>query len=41
VAEGSMIVAVDAVLPLEQVNEAFDRLAERRVDGKLVLDLRA
>lgn len=41
VADGRMVVPVDAVLPLEAVNEALERLAERRVDGKLVVDLRA
>jgi D-arabinose 1-dehydrogenase-like Zn-dependent alcohol dehydrogenase len=30
---------VDSVLPLEDVNDAFQRLADRRVQGKLLLDL--
>jgi NADPH2:quinone reductase len=39
-AQGRLEVTVDAVVPLEAVNDAFDRLAARRVAGKLVLDLR-
>jgi NADPH2:quinone reductase len=38
--DGSLRVAIDDVLPLEQVNEAFERLADRKVEGKLILDLR-
>jgi NADPH2:quinone reductase len=34
---GDLRVRVDEVLPLEQVNEAFERLAQRKVDGKLLL----
>ncbi|MFZ1993543.1 MAG: zinc-binding alcohol dehydrogenase family protein [Solirubrobacteraceae bacterium] len=36
---GELSVRVDSVLPLEDVNEAFQRLADRRVQGKLLLDL--
>lgn len=36
---GELRVVVDEVLPLEDVNEAFRRLVERRVQGKLVLSL--
>lgn len=36
---GELIVRVDEVLPLEQVNEAFARLTQRAVQGKLLLDL--
>lgn len=39
VGDGRMEVRVDAVLGLERVNEALERLARRDVDGKLVLDL--
>jgi NADPH2:quinone reductase len=39
-AEGRLEVPVDAVLGLEEANEAFERLVERRVRGKLVLDAR-
>lgn len=38
--DGSLRVRIDDVLPLEEVNEAFQRLLDRRVKGKLVLDLR-
>lgn len=41
VADGRLEVAVDSVLPLARVNDAFERLAGRRVQGKLVLDLRS
>jgi NADPH:quinone reductase len=34
---GDLRVRVDEVLALEQVNEAFERLAQRKVDGKLLL----
>lgn len=37
---GSLRVHVDDVLPLEDVNTAFQRLTERKVKGKLILDLR-
>jgi NADPH2:quinone reductase len=37
--DGSLRVYIDEVLPLERVNEAFERLARRAVTGKLVLDL--
>jgi NADPH2:quinone reductase len=36
---GKMVVEIDAVLPLEQVNEAFHRLEQRKVSGKVVLAL--
>lgn len=36
---GEIKVRVDEILALEQVNEAFQRLTERRVEGKLLLDL--
>lgn len=38
-ADGRMSVVLDAVLPLEEVNEAFGRLERRAVSGKLVLSL--
>ena len=37
--EGRLQATVDQVLPLDAVNDAFERLAGRRVQGKLVLDL--
>ena len=37
--EGDLRVQVDEVLELEQVNEAFERLASRAVQGKLLLAL--
>ena len=37
--DGRMEIVVDSLIPLEQVNDAFERLAERGVSGKLVLDL--
>jgi NADPH:quinone reductase len=36
---GELKVRVDSVLALDDVNEAFQRLTERRVQGKLLLDL--
>jgi NADPH2:quinone reductase len=39
-AEGTLHVEIDEVLALEQVGEAFTRLEQRRVSGKLLLDLR-
>jgi NADPH2:quinone reductase len=36
---GDLRIRIDDVLPLEQVNEAFGRLVERRARGKLLLDL--
>lgn len=41
VRDGEMKVRIDSVLPLADVNEAFQRLVDRRVQGKLLLDLRA
>lgn len=38
-AEGRLDVAIGKTLSLGQVNEAFDLLAERKVRGKVVLDL--
>lgn len=35
---GGLDVVVDSVLPLERVNEAFERLVARQVKGKLLLD---
>jgi NADPH:quinone reductase len=40
-ADGRIKVRIDEVLPLTQVNEAFERLVQRRVRGKLLLDLRS
>jgi len=37
--DGSIAVRVDEVLALADVNQAFERLADRRVQGKLLLDL--
>jgi NADPH2:quinone reductase len=36
---GELKIAIDEILPLDQVNEAFKRLVERRVQGNLLLDL--
>jgi NADPH2:quinone reductase len=36
-ARGDLRVRIDEVLPLERVNEAFERLAQRKVEGKLLL----
>ncbi|HYZ82381.1 MAG TPA: zinc-binding alcohol dehydrogenase family protein [Solirubrobacteraceae bacterium] len=36
---GDLTVRIDTILPLEEVNEAFRRLTERRVQGNLLLDL--
>jgi NADPH2:quinone reductase len=36
---GELRVLIDEVLPLDQVNEAFRRIAERQVRGKLVLGM--
>jgi NADPH:quinone reductase len=38
-ADGELRVRIDSVLPLAQVNEAFERLSRRDVEGKLLLDL--
>lgn len=40
VVDGSIKVRIDSVLALEDVNEAFTRLARRSVEGNLVLALR-
>jgi NADPH:quinone reductase len=37
---GDLKVVVDEILPLEQVNEAFERIANRQVRGKLLLGLK-
>jgi NADPH2:quinone reductase len=37
--DGDLKVVIDDVLPLEQTGEAFDRLAQRQVRGKLLLAL--
>lgn len=39
VRDGQLRITIDSVLPLEEVNSAFDRLADRAVQGKLLLDL--
>jgi NADPH2:quinone reductase len=39
VRDGDLKVQIDTVLPLERVNEAFERIAERRVSGNLILKL--
>lgn len=36
---GDLKVRIDTVLPLEEINEAFRRLIDRRVQGNLLLDL--
>jgi NADPH:quinone reductase len=36
---GELKVRIDSVLPLAEVNDAFQRLVDRRVQGKLLLDL--
>jgi NADPH:quinone reductase len=41
VRDGRMVVKIDSILPLEDVNEAFRRIAQREVSGKLVLALAA
>ena len=38
--DGRLQVVIDRIMALDQVNEAFELLAERKVQGKLVLDLR-
>jgi NADPH2:quinone reductase len=37
---GELSVPIDAAVPLDQVNEAFERIQDRGVRGKLVLDTR-
>jgi D-arabinose 1-dehydrogenase-like Zn-dependent alcohol dehydrogenase len=39
VTEGRLKVTIDSVIDLDDVNQAFDRLGERSVKGKLVLNL--
>jgi len=36
---GELKVRVDSILPLDDVNDAFRRIVDRRVQGKLLLDL--
>jgi len=38
VAAGRMTVPIDSAVPLRQVNDAFERIRQRTVRGKLVLD---
>jgi NADPH2:quinone reductase len=38
VAAGRMTVPIDAAIPLKQANDAFERIRQRSVRGKLVLD---
>jgi NADPH2:quinone reductase len=40
-ASGQLAVPVDSAVPLHDVNEAFERIQQRQVRGKLVLDTRA
>jgi NADPH2:quinone reductase len=40
-ADGQMISSVGATFPLSEVNEAFELLVKREVQGKIVLDLKA
>jgi NADPH2:quinone reductase len=40
-ADGQLSVPVDSSLPLDQVNESFDRIRQRQVRGKIILDTRA
>jgi NADPH:quinone reductase len=37
-ADGQLTVPIDTIVPLARVNDAFDRLRGRSVEGKLVLD---
>lgn len=37
--DGSLKVHVADVMPLERINDAFERLTERKVEGKLMLEL--
>jgi NADPH2:quinone reductase len=39
VRDGELRIPIDSVLPLDQVNDAFQRLVDRRVQGNLLLDL--
>jgi NADPH:quinone reductase len=39
--DGTLRVAIGATFPLAQVNDAFDRISNRTVNGKMLLDLRA
>jgi NADPH:quinone reductase len=39
VRDGDLKVRIDSVLPLQDVNDAFRRLVDRQVQGKLLLDL--
>jgi NADPH:quinone reductase-like Zn-dependent oxidoreductase len=39
-AAGRLAVPIDSAVPLKQVNEAFERITQRSVHGKLVLHTR-
>ena len=39
-ADGTLRVHIDDVLALDEINEALERLADREVKGKLIIDLR-
>ncbi|HEX8975393.1 MAG TPA: zinc-binding alcohol dehydrogenase family protein [Solirubrobacteraceae bacterium] len=39
VSDGELRITIDSVLPLDEVGAAFDRLTDRAVQGKLLLDL--
>ena len=41
VADGRLRVPIDSVVPLGDVNDALDRLTDRSLEGKVVLDLTA
>lgn len=40
-AGGQLTVPIDSVMPLEQASDAFDRISQRSVRGKIVLDTTA
>lgn len=40
-ARGQFVIPVDSVLPLDDVNAAFERFQQRRIRGNLVLDVNA
>jgi NADPH:quinone reductase-like Zn-dependent oxidoreductase len=39
-ADGRMHIRIDRVLPLDQVTDAFDLIADRGLSGKVLLDCR-
>lgn len=41
VARGAMVIPIERTYPLDEVNDAFAALADRKVTGKVVLDLQA